>query len=210
MKQMNLRPLTADAASKLDVLRHDRDALRVDSAQSHVLKKPDEVRLGRLLQHEYGSRLEARCVRLFLRDVAHKSLKGELAEQQLLRALKLANVAQGDRARPVAALDRGLSTGLGRPPRGSPRQTSRRLADCRPPCRILRPRHCCGRHGQWQEQMGAAVEAHDEESKQRGAVGRAVREGGSVGASQLRVGAAGAGRDSDQGWRGNRARGKGG
>jgi len=151
MKQINLRPLTADAASKLDVLRHDSDELRVDSAQLRVLKMPDGVRLGHLLQREDGGRLEARCVCVLLRDFAHKSLKGELVEQQLPRALKLANVAQGDRARPVAALDHGLATGLGRPPRGIQRQTSRRLAASRPPCRLLRPRHCGGRKGQWQE-----------------------------------------------------------
>jgi len=164
MKQINLRPLIADAASKLDVLRHDSDALRVDSAQLRVLKWSKEVRLGRLLQREDGGRLEARCVRVLLPDLAHKSLKGELAEQQLPRALQLANVAQGDRARPVAALDRGLATGLGRPPRGSPRQTSRRLAASKPPCLLLRPGHRGRREGQWQEQMGAELGAHDEES----------------------------------------------
>jgi len=48
-KNKNLRPLTADAASELDVLRHDSDALGVDSTHLSVFKEPDEVRLGRLL-----------------------------------------------------------------------------------------------------------------------------------------------------------------
>jgi len=117
----------------------------VDSTQLSVLKEPDEVRLGRLLQRENIGRLKAWRVCILLRDLAHKSLKGELANQQLPRTLKLASVAQGDRTRPVAALDCGLATGLDRPPSGSPRQTSRRLEASRTPCRLLRPRHCGGK-----------------------------------------------------------------
>jgi len=140
-KKKTLRPLTADAASKLDVLRHDSDALGVNRPQLSVLKEPDQVRLGRLLQRQDSGRLQAWRVAILLRDFAHKSLKGELANQQLSRALKRANVAQCDRIRPVAALERGLGTGLGRPPRGSPRQNSRLLAARRLPCRLPHPHH---------------------------------------------------------------------
>jgi len=100
----------------------------------------------------HSGRLAARRVSILSRDFAHKALKGELADQQLLRELKLAIVAQGDRTRTVAALVSGLSTGVGRPQRGSLRQTSRRLAAGRRPCRLLRPRHCGGREVPWWEQ----------------------------------------------------------
>jgi hypothetical protein len=51
--------LAADTTSKLDVLRHDRDALGVDCAQVGVLEQADEVRLAGLLEREHGQRLEA-------------------------------------------------------------------------------------------------------------------------------------------------------
>jgi len=206
----NLRPLTADAASKLHVLRHDSDALGVDSAQLSVLKKLEEVGLGRLLKRKDSRCLKAWRVGILLRDFAHKPLKGELANQQLPRALKLANVAQGDRTKPVAALDRGLATGPGRPPSARPRQTSRRLGASRMTCRQLRPRHCGGREVQWREKKGGDWGAHEQVRGECGAVGRGVRRGERVGASQVTVGAAGAGCDTDQGWRGNGGGGGGG
>lgn len=115
----------------------------MDSTQLRVLQEPNEVRLGRLLQREEGIRLEAWCVSVFLCDYARKSLCRELANQQLPRAMERAKVSQGDGTKVVAALARDFATGLGTacPSRGSPRQTSRRLAASTPPCHLPRPRH---------------------------------------------------------------------
>ena len=44
-----LRTLATDAACQLNVLGHDGDALRMDSAEVGVLKEAHEVCLGRLL-----------------------------------------------------------------------------------------------------------------------------------------------------------------
>jgi len=119
----------------------------VNSARLFILKEAKEVRLGRLLQSEISRSLKAWCVGVSLRDFSRKSLKGEVDAQKLPGALKLVDVAQGDRARPVAALDSGLATGLGLffSPAGSQRQSTRRLAASRAPHRVPGPRHRCGR-----------------------------------------------------------------
>jgi len=56
---------------------------------------------------------------------------------------------------------------------------------------------------QWREQKRGEWGAHEEGSGKWGAVGRGVRRGERVGASQITVCVAGAGRDTDQDWRGN-------
>ena len=67
----NLSPLAADAASKLDVLRHHSHTLAMDGAQLGVLKETDQVGLGRLLQRQNSRRRKARSVSVLLRDLAH-------------------------------------------------------------------------------------------------------------------------------------------
>ena len=101
------RALAADAAGELDVLGHDGDALGVDGGQVGVLEQADQVRLGRLLQGQDGGRLEAQVGLEVLRDLTHQALEGQLADQQLGRLLVLADLAQGDGARPVAVGLRG-------------------------------------------------------------------------------------------------------
>jgi len=140
---LKLRQLTADAASKLDVLGHHCDSLAVNSTQLCILEEADEVGLRRLLKGRNGRRAKALYVGVILCDFSRMTLEGELADEQLPRALKLADFPQGDRARPVAALDSGLATGLGlgRPPGSSQRQRTRRLAASGPPRRLLGPGH---------------------------------------------------------------------
>ena len=138
-----LRPLTAEASSKLDVLGNICDTLSVKSTQVCFLEEADKVGLRRLLKGQNSRRLKARYVGVILCDFSHKTLEGELADEQLVQALELADVPQGDRASPVAAPDSGLATGLGlgRPPGGSQRQRTRRLAASVQPCRLLGPGH---------------------------------------------------------------------
>ena len=55
---LRLGPLAADAAGKLNVLGHDGDTLRVNSAQVGVLEQTNEVSLRRFLESEHGMALE--------------------------------------------------------------------------------------------------------------------------------------------------------
>merc|ERR1719502_2424833 len=96
------RPLATDAARELNVLRHDRHALRVDRAEVGVLEEADEVGLGRLLEREDRRALEAQVGLEVLRDLAHEALERQLADEELRALLVLADLAQRDRARAVA------------------------------------------------------------------------------------------------------------
>ena len=49
-----------DAAGELEILGHDRNALRVDGAEIGVLEEANEVRLRRLLEGDEAVRREAR------------------------------------------------------------------------------------------------------------------------------------------------------
>jgi hypothetical protein len=105
IRQMNchnygegLCPLTTDTAGELDILGHDGDALGVDGAEVGVLKEPDQVRLGSLLQRGDGRALEAEVGLEVLRDLPHQALERQLADQQLGALLVLANLTEGDGA----------------------------------------------------------------------------------------------------------------
>ncbi len=87
--------LPTDAAGELDVLGHDRHTLGVDCAQVGVLEEPHEVSLRRLLQRQDGLRLKAQVGLEVLRDLSHKPLERELADEQLGGLLVLAE--QGSR-----------------------------------------------------------------------------------------------------------------
>ena len=89
-----LSALTADAAGQLDVLGHDGDALGVDRAQVGVLEQADQVRLRSLLQGGNGAGLEAQVRLEVLSNLAHQSLEGQLAEQQLSALLVAADLAE--------------------------------------------------------------------------------------------------------------------
>ena len=93
-----LSTLATNATSELHVLGHDGDALGVDGAQVGVLEQTDEVRLARLLQRRDRRRLEAQIGLEVLRDLAHETLKRQLADQQLRRLLIATNLTQRHRA----------------------------------------------------------------------------------------------------------------
>jgi len=125
----SLRALTADAASELDVLGHDRHALGVNRAQVRVLEQADEVRLGRLLEREHRRSLEAEVGLEVLRDLAHEALEWKLANQKLGRLLVPADLAKRHGARAVAVRllhAAGSRRGLARRLRGE--LLARRLA----------------------------------------------------------------------------------
>ena len=94
--------VTTDAASQLDVLGLDRDALGVDGAQVRVLKEADEVGLRGLLERKDGRRLEAQVGLEVLGNLADQALEGELADQEFRRALVAADLTERDGTRAVA------------------------------------------------------------------------------------------------------------
>lgn len=97
-----LRAFSAYSACKLDVLGHDGDALGVDGAQVRVLEQTNEVGLARLLQSHHCRALEAQVRLEVLCDLADETLEGQLADEQLSALLVATDLAQGDRAWPVA------------------------------------------------------------------------------------------------------------
>jgi hypothetical protein len=99
---VRLGSLAADTPGQLDVLGHDGDALGVDGAQVRVLEQADEVRLAGLLQGHHGRALEAQVGLEVLGDLAHQTLEGQLADEELGALLVAADLAQGHRAGPVA------------------------------------------------------------------------------------------------------------
>ena len=140
----HLGALATDPAGELYVLRLYRHALGVDRAEVGVLEEPDEVGLGGFLEREHGGALEAEVNLEVLRDLAHKALKRELADEQLGGLLVAADLPQRHGARAVAVwlLDtagarRRRARGLGGelPARG--------LAAGAPSSSLLGTRHVC-------------------------------------------------------------------
>ncbi|KAL1665080.1 hypothetical protein GGF50DRAFT_100951, partial [Schizophyllum commune] len=96
---IHLATLATEAARKSEILGLDGDTLSVDGGQVGVLEERDEVRLSGLLQRHDRAGLEAE---ILLRDLAHKPLEGQLADEQLCRLLVAADLAEGDSTRAEA------------------------------------------------------------------------------------------------------------
>lgn len=69
-----LRALSTNAASQLNIFRHDGNTLGVNGAQVCVFEQSDKVCLGSFLQCEDGSRLKAQVVLEVLCDFTDKAL----------------------------------------------------------------------------------------------------------------------------------------
>ena len=98
-----LSPLSSDPPGELDVLGHDGDALGVDGAQVGVLKEPDEVGLGGLLESHDGGALEPEVGFEILGDLPHKPLEGQLTDEELGRLLVSSNLPERHSSGPVPA-----------------------------------------------------------------------------------------------------------
>ena len=140
----SLSSLATDSPGQLDVLGHDGDTLGVDGAQVGVLEQTDEVSLAGLLQRHHGGRLEAQIGLEVLRDLAHETLEGQLADEKLSRLLVATDLTQSHCAGPVAMrlLDaagcrRGLARGFGS------QLLAGRLATGRLACGLLSTGHGC-------------------------------------------------------------------
>lgn len=74
----------------------DGDTLSVDGAQVGVLEERDEVRLNRLLERTDGRRLESEVRLEVLGDLTHKTLEGQLADEELGRLLVATDLTESD------------------------------------------------------------------------------------------------------------------
>jgi hypothetical protein len=116
-----LSTLATDAAGQLDVLGHNGNTFGVDGAQVGVLEQTHQVGLRRLLQGQHSGALEAQVGLEVLGDLAHQTLEGQLADQELGGFLVLADLAQSHGTRTVtmgllhaASGRRRLTRSLGR------------------------------------------------------------------------------------------------
>eukprot|EP00307_Rebecca_sp_RCC1486_P002220 CAMPEP_0119405558 /NCGR_PEP_ID=MMETSP1335-20130426/107_1 /TAXON_ID=259385 /ORGANISM="Chrysoculter rhomboideus, Strain RCC1486" /LENGTH=113 /DNA_ID=CAMNT_0007429553 /DNA_START=511 /DNA_END=852 /DNA_ORIENTATION=- len=97
------RALAADTPRELNITGHDRHTLGMNRAEVRVCENPDEVRLGSLLQREERRRLEAHINDAEVSsNLAHESLKRQLADEQRRRLLVFANLSECDRSWAVA------------------------------------------------------------------------------------------------------------
>ncbi|KAH3666084.1 hypothetical protein OGAPHI_004273 [Ogataea philodendri] len=92
----NLRSLTSQSSSELDVLLLDSNSLGVDSAQVSVLEQGDEVSLDRLLQSTDSGRLESQVGLEVLSDFSDQSLERKLSDQELSRLLESSDFSQSN------------------------------------------------------------------------------------------------------------------
>jgi len=92
----NLRTLTTEATSQLDVLRLDGDTLGVDGAQVGILEEGHEVGLDGLLESTDGGRLEAEIGLEVLCDFTDETLERKLADEELSRLLVTTNLTESD------------------------------------------------------------------------------------------------------------------
>ena len=96
--------LSTDPARELHVLRGDRHALGVQGAEIRVLKEADELGLRRLLQREDCRRLEAEIRLHIMRNLTHKALERQFADEELRGLLLAPDLAESDRAGAEAGL----------------------------------------------------------------------------------------------------------
>ena len=91
-----LRALSTNAASKLNILRHDGNALSMDGAQVGVLEQSNQVSLSSFLESQDSRSLEAEISLEVLSDLADKALEGELADQELSALLVSSDLTKSD------------------------------------------------------------------------------------------------------------------
>jgi len=91
-----LGAFSTNAASELDVLGHDGDALGVDGAEVGVLEQADEVGLGGLLEGHDGRGLEPQIGLEVLGDLTDQTLEWQLADEQLRALLVAADLTESN------------------------------------------------------------------------------------------------------------------
>jgi hypothetical protein len=98
---VRLGTLSTDAASQLNVLRHDGDTLGMNGTQVGVLEQTNQVCLCRLLKSQDSGGLEAQVSLEVLSNLAYQALEGQLPDQKLRALLVLADFTKSNGSRPV-------------------------------------------------------------------------------------------------------------
>merc|ERR1712001_651206 len=96
-----LGSLATDSSSQLDILWHDSNTLGVNGAQVSVFKETDQVSLTSFLEGTNGGALEPEISFEVPSNFSHKTLEGELADQQLSRFLVTTNFTKGNSTRTI-------------------------------------------------------------------------------------------------------------
>jgi len=94
--------VTADTTSELHVFRHNRNALRVDSAQVSIFEQADEVCFGSLLKRHYGGALESKIAFEILSNLTNETLEWEFANKKIRAFLELADFSKSDGSGTIA------------------------------------------------------------------------------------------------------------
>ena len=115
-----LGTFSADAASELDVLWHDRDTLGVDGAQVGVLEKTNEVSFAGLLQGKDSRALESKIGLEVLGNFTDQALEWQFPDEKLSALLVTSDLTESDGSGPVSVWflhttsgRRALASGLG-------------------------------------------------------------------------------------------------
>ena len=94
--------VASNATGQLHVFGEDSDSPGVNGAQVCVFHQADDKSLGSTLKSENGDALEAKILANTGGNFAHKTLEGQLSDQQLSALLVSPDVAKGHRARAVS------------------------------------------------------------------------------------------------------------
>merc|ERR1712001_450385 len=109
-----LGSLATDSSSQLEILWHDSNTLGVNGAQVSVFKETDQVSLTSFLEGTNGGALEPEISFKVLSNFSHKTLEGQLADQQLSRFLVTTNFTKGNSTRTITMGFLDTSSGRGR------------------------------------------------------------------------------------------------
>ena len=101
VQAVHLCSLSADSAGQLNVLWHDGDALGMDGAQVGIFKEANQVSFASFLKSHHSRALETQVGLKILSDFSHKTLEGQLADEQLGRFLVPTDLTKSDCTRPV-------------------------------------------------------------------------------------------------------------
>ena len=94
----DLRSLATDTAGKLNILRHDRHTLGVDSTQVGIFEKTNQVSLSSFLEGQHGRALESKIGLEVLGDLTDKTLEGQLADEKVGGLLVTTDLTESDRS----------------------------------------------------------------------------------------------------------------
>merc|ERR1719433_2202725 len=109
-----LGSLATDSSCQLNILWHDSNSLGVNGAQVSVFKETNQVRLTSFLEGTNSGALEPEISFEVLSNFSHKTLEGQLADQQLSRFLVTTNFMKSHSTGTITMGFLNSSSGRGR------------------------------------------------------------------------------------------------